>query len=503
MDNITEISLGTSPGNPDTDGDGLFDGDEVSGTLNPYQTDIDGDQPTMASGMATDPLLADTDGDGLSDGGELSATNGSVTNPRSSDTDGDFLLDGFEVVNGFDPFDFVEDDSVGDPDMDSVDNYNEQEFGTDPHDSDTDDDGLPDGGDFSNSEVGELDTTNTLTAVLFTNPNDPDTDGDFLSDGDEVNVENTDPNVADSDSDTFLDGVEVAAGSDPNLDTSVPTLATITWTVEELDSASDLITNGPLVLADNLNGEAATVNGIPFSTAIDETAFKSSGKLGTLMTTNAGGENFYDDEDVSLSPILESIWTGGDDRTLSIYGLTPGLPYVIQVGRADDRDQGTVIGRFLLIDGVGGEIIADPVGPTNTVFGGSANPAILFTGSFTAVASVQSFELRQFNTGNDTNVLPGATVINFIQVRQTDDLSSGPAPVIQVISYGFSGMNFDVTFENLDPTNTYQLIRSTDLLNGFPDIVDGPRAPAAAIDTYSDTAAPADRAFYSLEEVGE
>lgn len=47
-----EAALGTDPENPDSDGDGLLDGDEV-----------------MRYG--TDPLNADTDGDGVTDGGEV------------------------------------------------------------------------------------------------------------------------------------------------------------------------------------------------------------------------------------------------------------------------------------------------------------------------------------------------------------------------------------------------------------------------------------------------
>jgi len=52
LTNEQEAALGTDPRNPDTDGDGLRDGDEV----NIYHTD---------------PLLADTDGDGQSDATEL------------------------------------------------------------------------------------------------------------------------------------------------------------------------------------------------------------------------------------------------------------------------------------------------------------------------------------------------------------------------------------------------------------------------------------------------
>ena len=59
-----------------------------------------------------------------------------------------------------------------------------------------------------------------------TNPHNPDTDGDGLSDGDEVNKYHTDPLVADSDGDGFSDGDEVTAGSDPNDPSSTPLTVT-------------------------------------------------------------------------------------------------------------------------------------------------------------------------------------------------------------------------------------------------------------------------------------
>ncbi len=52
-----------------------------------------------------------------------------------------------------------------------------------------------------------------------------DTDGDGLSDYDEINVYLTLPDNPDTDGDFFADGVEVAAGSDPLLDTSWPLIA--------------------------------------------------------------------------------------------------------------------------------------------------------------------------------------------------------------------------------------------------------------------------------------
>ncbi|MCB1690434.1 MAG: matrixin family metalloprotease [Halioglobus sp.] len=54
---------------------------------------------------------------------------------------------------------------------------------------------------------------------------DSDIDGDGLSNDDETGIYLTDPYDADSDDDTYSDGEEVAAGSDPNDDESVPTVA--------------------------------------------------------------------------------------------------------------------------------------------------------------------------------------------------------------------------------------------------------------------------------------
>jgi hypothetical protein len=67
-----ELTVGLDPATPDTDGDGVADGDET---------------PLYG----TDPLRGDTDGDGLSDGDELFATG---TDPLRWDTDGDGVSDG-------------------------------------------------------------------------------------------------------------------------------------------------------------------------------------------------------------------------------------------------------------------------------------------------------------------------------------------------------------------------------------------------------------------------
>ncbi len=78
---------GTDPDQPDTDGDGASDGEEVY-----YETD-----PLAASDR---PQRTDTDGDGLYDDDEERLYG---TDPTKPDTDGDGVDDGEEVYNGTDP----------------------------------------------------------------------------------------------------------------------------------------------------------------------------------------------------------------------------------------------------------------------------------------------------------------------------------------------------------------------------------------------------------------
>ena len=113
--NIIEEIYGTDPENPDTDGDGLTDYEEVyiTGTdplkydtdengINDADDDSDGDGLSNREEieLGTDPRNADTDGDGLSDYDELNKYN---TDPLKADNDGDTLNDGDELAIGLDP----------------------------------------------------------------------------------------------------------------------------------------------------------------------------------------------------------------------------------------------------------------------------------------------------------------------------------------------------------------------------------------------------------------
>ena len=81
LSNDQETTLATDPGNPDSDVDGLKDGDE-------------------ALIYATDPTNRDSDGDLLTDFDEI---NTHQTNPRANDSDGDGAADGLEAAQGTDP----------------------------------------------------------------------------------------------------------------------------------------------------------------------------------------------------------------------------------------------------------------------------------------------------------------------------------------------------------------------------------------------------------------
>ncbi|MCB9760311.1 MAG: hypothetical protein H6739_10785 [Alphaproteobacteria bacterium] len=156
LDVLAEVAAGTDPNDPDTDGDGLTDGEEV----NDY---------------GTDPLNPDTDGGGAADGLEV-------------------LADG---TDPFDPTDDVHDDT--DTDGDGLTDREEQVLGTDRLDDDTDDDGLTDG-----EEVNEHGT----------DPLDADTDGGGVGDGAELD-HGTDPlNPADdfSADDTGSAGADKGCG---------------------------------------------------------------------------------------------------------------------------------------------------------------------------------------------------------------------------------------------------------------------------------------------------
>jgi len=84
LTDLVEMTMGTDPTSPDSDGDGLPDGWEFWNSLNPWS----------AQDAEEDPDL-----DGLKNCEEYEAT----TLPFQEDTDTDGYWDGFEVTKGTDP----------------------------------------------------------------------------------------------------------------------------------------------------------------------------------------------------------------------------------------------------------------------------------------------------------------------------------------------------------------------------------------------------------------
>jgi hypothetical protein len=173
LDDVDEATHSTDPLNPDSDGDGLPDGWEVDHGLDP-------NNDAGSNGATGDP-----DSDGLNNAGEYAHG----TDPFDDDTDNDTLPDGWEVDNNLNPTDATGANGAnGDPDHDQLNNTGEYQYSTDPHDSDTDNDDLPDGWEVSYG-LNPLDNTGDDGFN-----GDPDHDG--LSNGQEYAL-GTNPVIAD------------------------------------------------------------------------------------------------------------------------------------------------------------------------------------------------------------------------------------------------------------------------------------------------------------------
>jgi len=89
------------PTNPDVDGDGLNDGDEIKHDTSPNTMDWDSDGLSDGDEVheyKTEPTERDTDEDGLSDYEEIFGIFGYVTDPKRKDTDRDGISDGEEIL---------------------------------------------------------------------------------------------------------------------------------------------------------------------------------------------------------------------------------------------------------------------------------------------------------------------------------------------------------------------------------------------------------------------
>ncbi len=237
----------TSPVDNDTDDDLLTDYQEVVVfNTNPASNDTDND--TISDWWEiwvynTSALNADTDGDGWSDPTEVleevfpygpwPPSNWSTGLPAGEGgTHGGYLLAALStdtlppskhlllMIQPIHPTSATDWDSDDDwlPDGGEGDFYR-----TDPLNSDTDKDGIPDTYEFDTDYDGLPDGIEFMIRLQATYGGgilNPDSDLDGLLDGDEYYIYHTDPRRVDTDGDGYSDGLEVALGLDPLVPTS-------------------------------------------------------------------------------------------------------------------------------------------------------------------------------------------------------------------------------------------------------------------------------------------
>ncbi len=196
----------------DFDGDGLPNGEEMRYGTNLYSKDSDGDglwDSDEINIYHTNPLSPDTDHDKLTDLNEITVYR---TDPLKNDTDQDKLIDGDEVNK------YHTNPNFFDTDNDTLSDYEEiMMYKTDPLSNDTDHDGIND----------------YLELTLYkTDPKINDTDHDGLLDGTELLL-NTDPLSNDTDHDGFIDSVDLCPLHDMELN------ITIKHFVEEMTADRD------------------------------------------------------------------------------------------------------------------------------------------------------------------------------------------------------------------------------------------------------------------------
>ena len=208
----------------DTDSDGMPDVYEDANGLDKTVNDASGD----------------LDSDNLSnlaefEGADGTAYSGDETNPNDSDSDSDGMPDDYELANGFDP---LTDDAAGDADSDSLTNLAEFTAGTNPNNDDSDTDGMTDGYEVTNGldpltddAADDPDNDNANNLAEFnagSDPNDADSDDDTIIDGDEISG-TTSPVNPDTDGDGYSDPTEATAGTDGNDIGSYPVAGNDLW----------------------------------------------------------------------------------------------------------------------------------------------------------------------------------------------------------------------------------------------------------------------------------
>ncbi|MFO6424233.1 hypothetical protein ACK8OT_12580, partial [Motilimonas sp. KMU-193] len=242
LTNLEEFKLGTNPTNPDTDGDGIPDGDDFDSLNAKYSRDDDRDgipyewerlfhfmqdsNPNDANfdydndGLTelqeflagSNPQIPDSDNDGELDGADIAPTNAQYR----FDQDKDGLPDGWEIEHSMQINDPL--DANLDLDNDGLSNLKEYQLETHPQQQDSDFDGVFDSQDiaptnprFSHDQDFDGIPDQWEVQYGYSNINSADAsmddDNDGLTNIAEFNA-GTAPRLADSDNDGIPDGYD-------------------------------------------------------------------------------------------------------------------------------------------------------------------------------------------------------------------------------------------------------------------------------------------------------
>ena len=503
---------------------------------------------------SSNPRKVDTDDDGLDDGVEFNLG----TNPANPDTDDDGLPDGWEVSNELDPLDNgstdVKNGGDGDPDGELLTNLEEYQAGTDPNETDTDNDGYNDYAEDLFGSWAGIDATGT-------NPIKPDTDGDGVIDGlenpDEAYVPGvtygTDPNLSDTDGDGQNDRWEFLLGTDPtDASSALSTVTLANPSFEQPDATGTFLVQVPT---------GWTMVTPPVADDIFVENLGSVGITGGNGAQYAGiqsvGNQIYQDTGVPFQPNTTYIvdiaggYRSGYATGVLEFGLessnAPGTPVAAYPGRLDlggilpdsgNPDADNVINRLRYASAVS-TIGSGALGRVGVFVTGATPPAgnivayIRHVSGFRVMFDSISIIALPNTLDGDSDGLPDAwELANNLSTQDNgstlaingpngdpdndgstnaQELAAGTNPrdatslpggestaAPKVIASGFNGTAFEVSVESLAAAKTYTLARSTDLLTFTP--VGNPVTGVTTF-TFSDPAPTAGKGFYVIGEV--
>ncbi|MFQ5980730.1 MAG: hypothetical protein ACE5OZ_21550 [Candidatus Heimdallarchaeota archaeon] len=426
---------------PDTDGDGLGDLQEILLNADPRHPDSDRDG--VADGdefflFGTDPFNPDTDFDMLNDGQELFEFH---SNPHIQDSDGDRIKDGAEVLIYFtDP---VDDDT----DNDGLTDYEELFIHrTDPFEPDTDFDGLLDGEELQGINITiQLRNGTWASFLVRTDPLEWDTDHDSIlypnkhgemtfpfGDGDEIRWGKehpgmaTDPTKGDSDADGILDGFELYLGSG-----LIPTWVFndtigLEFTVDgkiPMNPASNDTDGDGLLDGEELRIVNMTQIIFPYVAFIPQTPFNTS-----PVVADTDGDGLNDSEEVEIHFTRPDYWDSDNDTLSDYEEIEFHKTSPVKNDTDGDGLNDSAELTYAIIGGFSGNY--SPIYDTNATLSDTDND------SLPDGAEIEYYGTNATHPDSDSTLIPGAVAGN--DIRDGDEFDSDHDGLSDGLEYDYN-----------------------------------------------------------------